>query len=84
MIFYETKVERNARLTCRHFFIPLKTFYKWQKRFDKKNLRTLEDGHPHPKTFESLDGVKVLRTDLDGDIKVVTDGKEYQIKKKDF
>lgn len=33
----------NVTLTCRHFGIARKTFYKWQKRFDTKNLRTLED-----------------------------------------
>jgi|SRR3989344_5638335 len=34
---------RNARLTCRHFGISPDTFYLWKKRFDLKNLLTLED-----------------------------------------
>ena len=39
IIFYETKAKRNALLTCRHFCIAPKTFYKWFKRFDETNLR---------------------------------------------
>lgn len=34
---------RNARLTCRHFGISPDTFYLWRKRYDPKNLQTLED-----------------------------------------
>ncbi len=49
MIFYETRAGRNALATCRHFLISSKTFYKWLKRFDEKNLRTLEDGDKAPK-----------------------------------
>jgi transposase InsO family protein len=49
IIFYETKAGRNARATCRHFYIPPKTFYKWLNRFDEKNLRTLEDGDKAPR-----------------------------------
>ncbi len=33
--------EGNASLTCRHFGIPGKTFYKWFKLFDQDNLYTL-------------------------------------------
>ncbi len=43
IIFYETKAQRNARFTCRHFFVSPKTFYKWQNLFDPDNLRSLED-----------------------------------------
>lgn len=49
IIFYETKAEKNASLTCRHFGIPPKTFYKWFNRFEEKNLRTLEDQSTAPK-----------------------------------
>ncbi len=49
LIFYETKSEYNAQLTCRHFAIPPKTFYKWKKRFDDRNLRSLEDRNRAPK-----------------------------------
>lgn len=34
---------RNARLTCRHFGIQPKTFYKWKKRFNPSDLTSLED-----------------------------------------
>ncbi len=38
-------------------------------------------GHPHSETLETLAkyDIKVLRTDLDGDIKVISDGKNYEI-----
>ena len=31
-------------------------------------------GHPHLNTLQSLEGVKVFRTDIDGDIKIASDG----------
>ncbi len=34
---------KNARKTCRHFGISPDTFYRWLKRYDPKNLKTLED-----------------------------------------
>jgi len=37
---------KNARKTCRHFDISPDTFYRWLKRYDPKNLKTLED-HVH-------------------------------------
>ncbi len=33
----------NDSLTCRHFDISRKTFYKWLKKYDPSNLFTLED-----------------------------------------
>ena len=33
---------RNASLTCRYFGISRKTFYKWKKRYNPWDLRTLE------------------------------------------
>jgi len=33
----------NVSLTCRHFDISRKTFYKWLKKYDPNNLFTLED-----------------------------------------
>lgn len=33
---------KNASLTCRHFGISRDTFYLWKRRFNPKNLRTLE------------------------------------------
>ena len=48
-IYYETTTKENASLTCRHFGIAPKTFYKWKNIFDEKNLRTLENKSKAPK-----------------------------------
>jgi len=34
---------RNVAPTCRHFDISRETFYRWWRRYDPRNLRTLED-----------------------------------------
>jgi putative transposase len=39
----------NARLTCRHFDISPQTFYRWLKRYDPQNLKTLESRSQRPK-----------------------------------
>ena len=39
----------NASLTARHFGISRQCFHKWDKKFDRKNLRTLETGNRAPK-----------------------------------
>ena len=49
IIYYETKAKENASLTARHFGIVPKTFHKWKKLFDGKNLRTLESRDRAPK-----------------------------------
>lgn len=49
MIYYETTSKRNASLTCRHFDIVPKTFYKWKKLFNEQNLRSLETRSTAPK-----------------------------------
>ena len=38
-------------------------------------------GHPTPESLQRLEnfGIKVLRTDLDGDIEIVSDGKKIEI-----
>lgn len=41
--FYFSR-DQNARLTCRHFGITPRTFYKWLRRYDPKDLTSLE-GH---------------------------------------
>jgi competence protein ComEC len=40
-------------------------------------------GHPHPQVLLNLEkfGIEILRTDKDGDIKIVSDGKNLKIKK---
>ena len=37
-------------------------------------------GHPHQEVLDNLKGVKILRTDLDGDIKIISDGANYKVK----
>ena len=39
----------NARLTCRHFDISPQTFYRWKRRYEPHNLKTLEDRTRRPK-----------------------------------
>lgn len=39
----------NARLTCRHFGISPQTFYRWKRRYDPKDLSTLEDRSRRPR-----------------------------------
>ena len=39
----------NAALTCRHFGISRKTFYKWKHVYDPKRLLSLEDRSRKPK-----------------------------------
>lgn len=34
--------DKNAEATCRHFDISKSVFYRWIKRFDKNNLKTLD------------------------------------------
>lgn len=46
---YYERNERNARKTCRHFDISPDTFYRWKKRYDPRNLMTLEDRSHRPK-----------------------------------
>ncbi len=39
----------NARLTCRHFDISPQTFYRWLRRYDPENLKTLESRSHRPR-----------------------------------
>ncbi|MFH0928149.1 MAG: integrase core domain-containing protein [bacterium] len=48
-IWFQTKGKSSVALTCRHFGIPKKTWYKWAKRFDPLNLKLLEDRPKAPK-----------------------------------
>lgn len=38
----------NARLTCRHFGISPDTFYRWKRRFKKRDLSSLENHSRRP------------------------------------
>ena len=39
----------NASQVCRHFSIPLRTFWRWKDRYDPWNLKSLEDFSKKPK-----------------------------------
>jgi transposase len=39
----------NVSRTCRHFSIARETFYRWQRRYNPRDLRTLEDRSSRPK-----------------------------------
>ena len=43
----------NARLTCRHFAISSRTFYKWRNRFNPRDLTSLEDRSRKPHRLRS-------------------------------
>ena len=47
-IYYHTKAKKNVKLTCSHYGMARKTFYKWKNRFNELNLRTLEDQSKTP------------------------------------
>ncbi len=50
----------NARLTCRHFDISARTFYRWKNRYDPDDLRTLEEVSRRPRRVrrpETAEGV---------------------------
>ena len=46
MDFYRRS--RNGARTCRHFGISRQTFYRWQRRYDPLDLRTLEERSHRP------------------------------------
>ena len=59
---------RKAAWTCRYFGISRQTFYRWKRRYDPQNLRTLEAGshRPHHRrratwTAEQAERVRRLR-----------------------
>lgn len=39
----------NVSLTCRHFGIARETFYRWKRRYDPYDLRSLDDRPSRPK-----------------------------------
>ena len=46
---YYNAHDQNARLTCRYFGISPQTFYRWKRRYDPWDLRSLEDRSHRPK-----------------------------------
>src|SRR6266481_7402443 len=49
MLFYVFN-GRNAARTCRRFAISRQTFYRWKRRFDRHDLRTLEERSHRPRS----------------------------------
>jgi transposase InsO family protein len=45
---------RNVSLTCRHYAISRSYFYKWHKRYNPSNLKSLEDLSRKPKSVRSV------------------------------
>ena len=65
--YYKTH-GKNARLTCRYFGISAQTFYRWKRRYDPQNLRSLEGRSCRPKHVrqptacsEVIEAVRQLR-----------------------
>ena len=48
--FYRSH-QNNAELTCRHFGISKRTFYKWKARYDPHRLESLEARSRKPRRF---------------------------------
>ncbi|MEK7848601.1 MAG: helix-turn-helix domain-containing protein, partial [Chloroflexota bacterium] len=48
MDYYEAR-GGNAALTCRHYGISRQTFYRWKRRYNPRNLTTLESRSHRPK-----------------------------------
>lgn len=61
-IWYEAHAQ-NASLTARHFGISRQCFHEWKKKFDQKNLRTLETGDraPHHVRQKEITGTEETR-----------------------
>ena len=53
IIFYNTIGRGKVVPTARHFGIAPKTLHKWLKRFDERNLTTLEEHKRTPKTVRT-------------------------------
>lgn len=49
MIDWHLANGENVSKTCRHFTISRQTFYRWWKRYNPKDLTTLEDRSSRPK-----------------------------------
>jgi putative transposase len=48
MDYYESHTQ-NAALTCRHFDVSRQTFYRWRRRYNPLDLRSLEDRSRRPR-----------------------------------
>jgi len=66
--FLEFSQDHSVSLTSRHFGISRSTFYRWRRRYNPKNLQSLEDRPKTPKRvrtpqwgYEQLERVRTLR-----------------------
>ena len=65
--YYDSR-GHNARLTCRHFDVSPQAFYRWKRRYDPKNIMSLEDRSHRPQhvrqptySVEMVEAVHALR-----------------------
>ncbi|MGE5619736.1 MAG: helix-turn-helix domain-containing protein [Sphingomonadaceae bacterium] len=65
--YYESH-DHNVSLTCRHFGISRQTFYRWKRRYNPRDLSTLEDRPSIPKkrrvrtwSAEQVEAVRKVR-----------------------
>lgn len=54
----------NAAQVCRHFSIPLRTFWRWRKRYDPFDLRSLENKKTRPLRMPRKTSIVVERAVL--------------------
>jgi len=66
--FLDFSKSHSVSVTCRHFGISRSTYYRWKKRFNPYNLKTLEDHSKRPKkvrkpnwSFDVVVKIKELR-----------------------
>lgn len=65
--YYENH-DHNISLTCRYFGISRQTFYRWKRRYNPRDLSSLEDRQSSPRnrrgrtwTVEQVEAVRELR-----------------------
>jgi putative transposase len=80
MDFYRTH-GRNAALTCRHYGISRKTFYRGRRRFDPQDLHSLEGGshRPHHRRQPPGDPRGPIRSPLGKDKLVLLGGQGLRL-----
>jgi len=62
IIYYYTKANKNASLTCRHFGLLRSQWYYWFSRFNEKDLTSLEDksSAPHKTRKKNIQDYSML------------------------
>ncbi len=69
--FLDFAKSHPVTVTCRRFGISRSTYYRWKKRFDPRNLATLENKSKRPKnvrrprwSVDLIEGVRALREEF--------------------